>query len=137
MYNNCVKAFAFTVGCGSMEKDMRMALLLDLYQNGLTQRQADAMDLYFNQDLSLAEIGQHLRISRQGVRDLIQRGQGKLLELDREFGLMQRFLEQGRQLRQARRLLLAIQQDCGPAHQADFERIVAILDRWIEPDGSE
>ncbi|MBQ3508198.1 MAG: HTH domain-containing protein, partial [Clostridia bacterium] len=33
----------------------------------------DALELYYNEDLSLSEIAQHMNITRQGVRDNIKR----------------------------------------------------------------
>lgn len=39
-----------------MEKNVKVALLFDFYRNMLTSRQAESIDLYYNEDLSLAEI---------------------------------------------------------------------------------
>lgn len=58
-----------------MEKDLSIAVLLDFYGDLLTEKQARAIDLYYNEDLSLAEIAEPLGISRQGVRDSIKRGE--------------------------------------------------------------
>ena len=46
----------------------RMTMLLDFYGEILTQRQREFFDLYYNEDLSLAEIAENYDISRQGVR---------------------------------------------------------------------
>ena len=62
-----------------MGKDLSISVLLDFYRQLLTQKQSDALDLYYNQDLSLSEIAQHLGITRQGVRDNIKRGEKQLL----------------------------------------------------------
>ena len=51
----------------------RMTMLLDFYGEILTQRQREFFDLYYNEDLSLAEIAENYGISRQGVRDAIVR----------------------------------------------------------------
>lgn len=58
-----------------LEKFTQMGILLNIYGNLLTERQRDAMDLYYNYDLSLSEIGEQLNISRQGVHDLIKRSE--------------------------------------------------------------
>ena len=47
-----------------MEKNVEISLLFGFYKNLLTARQADTVDLYYNEDLSLAEIGEELGISR-------------------------------------------------------------------------
>ena len=51
----------------------RMALLYDFYGDMLTDRQKEFYDLYYNGDLSLAEIAENYGITRQGVRDGIGR----------------------------------------------------------------
>ncbi len=39
-------------------------------------------DLYYNEDLSLAEIAENYGISRQGVRDVIVRAEAAMTELE-------------------------------------------------------
>ncbi len=74
-------------------KDFEIAMLFDFYGELLTEKQAQAMELYYNEDLSLAEIAEPLSISRQGVRDSIKRGEKQLLELENTLGLAKRFKE--------------------------------------------
>lgn len=68
-------------------------MLLDFYGELLTEKQREAMDLYYNEDLSLAEIAEPLSISRQGVRDSIKRGEKQLMDLEDTLGLAKRFKE--------------------------------------------
>lgn len=63
-------------------KDLNIAMLFDFYGEMLTDKQKDVIDLYYNEDLSLAEIAEHEGITRQGVRDNIKRGESYLLELE-------------------------------------------------------
>ncbi|WP_346726848.1 YlxM family DNA-binding protein [Congzhengia minquanensis] len=74
-----------------MEKDLSIAVLLDFYGDLLTEKQARAIDLYYNEDLSLAEIAEPLGISRQGVRDSIKRGEKQLHDFEDSLGLAKRF----------------------------------------------
>ena len=73
------------------EKDYRVSYLLDFYGNILTDKQKDAIDLYYNEDLSLAEIADHVGITRQGVRDAIKRGEETLMEMEEKLGFAERF----------------------------------------------
>ena len=52
-----------------------MSMLYDYYGELLTEKQKELFDLYYNEDLSLAEIAEHAGISRQGVRDAIVRSE--------------------------------------------------------------
>ena len=69
----------------------RMAMLFDFYGDMLTDRQREFYDLYYNEDLSLAEIAENYGISRQGVRDVIVRAEATLTELEDKTGIIRRF----------------------------------------------
>ena len=72
------------------EKDFKISYLLDFYGDILTDKQKDAIDLYYNEDLSLAEIAEYQEITRQGVRDAIKRGEEILLEMEEKLGFAQK-----------------------------------------------
>ena len=76
-----------------MSKNLNVAVLLDFYGNMLTDKQRDAIDLYYNQDLSLSEIAEHQEITRQGVRDSIKRGEVYLFELEDKLHLFDQYIE--------------------------------------------
>lgn len=76
-----------------MEKNVKVALLFDFYRNMLTSRQDESIDLYYNEDLSLAEISEHMGITRQGVRDNIKRAENTLFDTEDRLGLASRFLK--------------------------------------------
>lgn len=75
-----------------MERNVEVGLLFSIYRNMLTQRQAESIDLYYNEDLSLSEISEHMGITRQGVRDNIKRAEHTLFDVEARLGLAQRFL---------------------------------------------
>ena len=70
----------------------RMTMLFDFYGDILTPRQRELFDLYYNEDLSLAEIAENCGISRQGVRDVIVRAEAIMTDLEDKTGLMKRFM---------------------------------------------
>lgn len=72
----------------------RMTMLFDFYGELLTDRQKEFFDLYYNEDLSLAEIAEHAGISRQGVRDVIVRAEAAMQEVEDKTGIIKRFLAQ-------------------------------------------
>lgn len=69
----------------------RMTMLYDFYGELLTDRQKEFYDLYYNEDLSLAEIAENYGITRQGVRDVIVRAEQILTETEDKTGLIRRF----------------------------------------------
>jgi len=69
----------------------RMALLYDFYGDLLTDRQKEFYDLYYHEDLSLAEIAENFGITRQGVRDVIVRAEATLSDIEDKTGIIRRF----------------------------------------------
>ena len=78
----------------------RMTMLFDFYGELLTERQKEFFDLYYNEDLSLAEIAENAGISRQGVRDVIVRAEGIMQEVEDKTGLIKRFHAMQKQLQE-------------------------------------
>lgn len=77
----------------NVTKNLEISFLLDFYGDMLTDKQRDVVELYYNEDLSLAEIAAHSGITRQGVRDSIKRAEGQLLEYEERLHLAARFRE--------------------------------------------
>ncbi len=72
-------------------KNLDISVLLDFYGDMLTEKQREVIEFYYNEDLSLSEIGEFEGITRQGVRDSIKRGEAVLLEMEQRLGLAKRF----------------------------------------------
>ena len=68
-----------------MEKNVKIGMLLDIYGELLTEKQQDILDLYYNNNLSLAEIAEEVNVTRQAVRDSIVKGEKKLFRIRRNF----------------------------------------------------
>ncbi len=67
-------------------------MLFDFYGELLTERQKEFYQLYYDEDLSLAEIAENYGISRQGVRDVIVRAEAYMTEIEDKTGLVKRFM---------------------------------------------
>ena len=76
-----------------MSKNLDVAVLLDFYGAMLTDKQRDAIDLYYNQDLSLSEIAELQNITRQGVRDSIKRGEVFLYDLEDKLQMFETYID--------------------------------------------
>jgi len=71
-------------------KNLNISYLLDVYGPVLTEKQRDVIDLYYSEDLSLAEIAEICGITRQGVRDSIKRGEAVMTDLEEKLGFAKR-----------------------------------------------
>ena len=74
-----------------MAKDLEMGYLLDFYGEVLTPKQREMLRQYYNDDLSLSEIGENFGITRQGARDAIKHGETTLKELEAKVGFAARY----------------------------------------------
>ena len=73
-----------------MEEKIQISILLSLYGNLLTKTQQKYMDLYYNEDLSLSEIGENENITRQAVRTILVKSKNKLQEYEKDLKFMQK-----------------------------------------------
>jgi predicted DNA-binding protein YlxM (UPF0122 family) len=75
------------------EKNMKIAYLIDFYEDLLDAHVSSVMRAYYDDDLSLAEIAEGEGISRQGVRHIIKKGEEEILFLDSKLALAKRHEE--------------------------------------------
>ena len=72
------------------EKNLELGYLLDFYGELLSERKRTVMDMYYNEDFSLAEIAAEIGISRQGARDIIKKSEEELFFFEEKLGLAQK-----------------------------------------------
>jgi predicted DNA-binding protein YlxM (UPF0122 family) len=68
-------------------------MLFDFYGELLTEKQKQAYELHFNEDLSLAEIADIMDISRQAVHDNLKKCDRQLQKYEEKLSLVRKFVE--------------------------------------------
>ena len=74
-----------------MEDALLRTMLFDFFGELLTDKQREYFHLHYNEDMSLGEIAESEGISRQGVWDIIRRGEESLRRYEEKTGLVARF----------------------------------------------
>lgn len=103
------------------EKNLNIGFLLDFYGDILTERRRDALDFYYNNDMSLSEVAEEMGISRQGARDVIKKAEEELLFYEEKLGLAKKFADAQKH---AERALLLCEQSADPDTIKDEIRLL-------------
>ena len=77
----------------NMERIEKISLLYDFYGRLLTEKQRQVMELYHEENLSLAEIAEEFGISRQGVHDSLKKAEHLLTEYENKLGLVAKLMK--------------------------------------------
>lgn len=75
------------------EKNLNVGYLLDFYGELLPERKRSVLDMYYNEDYSLAEIAEEIGISRQGVRNMIKKSEAELFFYEEKLGLAKKLMQ--------------------------------------------
>ena len=70
-----------------VEARVALSWLMDFYAPLLTPHRRELMRLYCEEDLSLGEIAEQLRITRQGVSDALKKAKAQLEDYEAKLGL--------------------------------------------------
>ncbi len=91
----CVKYFALQLKrrLPVAEKDLSLTMLFDIYSSLLSANEKDAFEYYYCDDLSLSEIAEIMKMTRQGVRDNVVRAEKLLRECEEKLGLQRKLSE--------------------------------------------
>ena len=81
-----------------MKDDLEFLRLWDLYSPLLTATQREITDLYFNYDLSLAEIAEQKGVSRQSVSDCLNKSRKQLESYEAKLGFARMLQEMQAQI---------------------------------------
>jgi predicted DNA-binding protein YlxM (UPF0122 family) len=74
-----------------LEKTTHINLLYDFYQNLLTEKQKNYMELYYHDDLSLSEIAEQYSVSRQAVFENLKRAEHLLEQYEDQLQLLYKY----------------------------------------------
>ena len=110
-----------------MEEKLKMAMLFDFFGELLTEKQREYFRLYYDEDLSLAEIAQNNNISKQGVRDVICRSEKILLETEKKTGTVERFEKMRRDIDKIEGRLKKILENPAKRTDAEINSIIELL----------
>ena len=75
-----------------LDKITETSLLYDFYGQLLTDRKRQVMELYHEENCSLAEIAEDFGISRAAVHDSLKSAEKALYEYEDKLGLVRRFV---------------------------------------------
>ncbi len=88
-----------------IENLARAAMLFDFYGKLLTKKQQEIFSLYYDQNLSLGEIAEEYKVSRQAVHDILKRGEKILEGYEEKLGLVRKYMAEREKLTLALSLL--------------------------------
>ncbi|GLO65966.1 MULTISPECIES: putative DNA-binding protein [Oceanobacillus] len=74
-----------------LDKTTRINYLFDFYQELLTPKQRNYMEMYYLEDYSLGEISELFQVSRQAVYDNIKRTEAMLESYEEKLHLYSKF----------------------------------------------
>ena len=115
-----------------MAKDFEMGYLLDFYGEVLTPKQREMLNQYYNDDLSLSEIGENFGITRQGARDAIKHGETTLKELEAKVGFAGRYRRVQEKLEELEQLVVDARFECtGPYAHLTTTEYAATLTKML------
>lgn len=73
-----------------MAKDLKKAEYFLAYKGLLTEKQRTTLEMYYVNDLTLSEISEQMKITRQGVFNCITKTVERLDKLEKEIGLVRK-----------------------------------------------
>lgn len=109
-----------------LEKINRLNYLFDFYGNLLTEKQQRVMEMYYKDDFSLAEVAEHLNISRQAVYDTLSRTVYALENWEKKLNLYASYLQRKENGHRALELLAR-----RPLKEEDINIVKKIVLRYL------
>lgn len=118
-----------------LDTSVEMGTLNAFYGGLLTERQQQALRLYYEEDYSLGEIAEQLGCTRQSVHELIARSGEKLRAYEAAVGAAERMRAVEKRLEAAQELLQSLLQRDLPAEaQAEAAQALRLIEQTIEQE---
>lgn len=120
-----------------MKEILQLTLLYDFYGELLTEKQRLVYEMYYQNDLSLSEIGEELSISRQAVRDQLKRAENILRNYENKLQLVERFLKQKMAVQQIKNIIEEMEKEETLSYKAKnnieaIQKIAAEIIGWVK-----
>ena len=109
-----------------------VTLLFDTYGAMLTDKQREYLDMRYNQDMSLSEIGQMQGVSRQAVHDNLSRTEALLRRMEENIGSVKRDMLTRSAVQQILDAAAVLDASSDPAVLAAAQRIRSAADTLKE-----
>ena len=99
-----------------IDKSTRYSILLEYYGELLTARQQSVTKLYYDENLSLAEIAEEFAISRQAVHDALKKTEMALDEYEEKLHMAHRLFAREAIIKEVDRQLELLQEEYGTSN---------------------
>ena len=94
-----------------MNHIVKDSLLFDFYGGLLTEKKRRVMELYHEEDLSLAEIAEEFQISRAAVHDSLKSAERQLAAYEEKLGMVERLSRTSQACEEIRGILDALEEE--------------------------
>ncbi len=88
-----------------ISQTLKITMLYDFYGALLTERQKKYIELHYLNDLSLAEIAEEFKVSRQAIHDMLKRAVQSMQDLEGKLALVERYKKDKQELVEISELL--------------------------------
>ena len=115
-----------------MATDFEVGYLPDFFGEVPAPQQREMLRQYYNDDLSLSEIGENFGITRQGARDAIKHGETTLKELEDKVGFAARYRRVQQTLEELEQMVIDARFECtGPGARLTTTEYAATLTKML------
>lgn len=117
-----------------LDKITETSLLYDFYGQLLTERKRQVMELYHEENCSLAEIAEDFGISRAAVHDSLKSAEKSLREYEEKLGLVRRFVKSSEAIGKIDQMIakLSSKYDDNPELVKELDKIKKVIDKMEE-----